>query len=198
MFYEHRYNEAMSDESKFFSRVNFVRAGWSLLVLIMYAVLSSDYFLSKLGDGSWATAVRDFFASKTELNNGMLVLICLAAITFMWIIWPKTKSYTVPIVRGGIKSEDEDIVEPEAEPPTIENLTDEQVAIMRLMATGVPHVSSKDVSEKLMMQPLIADQSCDRLTDIGLLYDTLNMITGRHFHLSDMGRDFAIENDLIE
>ena len=187
----------MSDDSKFFSRVNLVRAGWSLLVLIVYAVLSSDNFLSILGDGSWATAVRDFFASETELNNGMLVLICLVVITFVWIIWPKTESYTVPIVRGGIKSEDEDIIEPEAEPPTIEDLTDEQVAIMRLMATGVAQVSSKFVSEKLMMQPLIADQSCDRLTDMGLLYDTLNMVTGRHFHLSDMGRDFAIEHGLI-
>ncbi len=188
----------MSDESKFFSRIKFIRAGWSLLVLIAYAVLSSDYFLSKFGDGSWATAVRNFFASKTELSNGMLVLICLAAITFMWIIWPKTESYKVSIVRGGIKNEDEDFIEHEAVPPTIEDLADEQVAIMRLMGTGVAQVSSKFVSKQLTMQPLIADQSCDRLLDMGLLSDTLNMVTGRHFQHSDMARDFAIEHGLIE
>ncbi len=183
-------------EPKLFNKKNFHLLIVGVVTGVILWALTGERMWDSLGNSALVTSAKLLLTTDVTVSTTVLGILLVLPFIVLWRMWPRN---IVPVVRGTGKFDidDEPATDLEPEPPALKDLTRDHVSIMRYMATGVAQTTSKEVSERLEMQLLIADQACDRLVNIGLLRDSLNKITGRHFHLSDMGRDFAIEHGLI-
>ncbi len=183
-------------EPKLFSKKNFHLLIVGVVTGAILWALTGERMWDSLGNSAWVTSARLLLTTDVTISTTLLGILLVLPFIVLWRMWPRN---IVPVVRGTGKFDidDEPATGLEPEPPALEDLTEDQVSIMRYMARGFAQSSSKEVAVRLKMQSLIADQACDRLFDMGLLRDSLNKITGRNFRLTEMGRDFAIEHGLI-